>query len=1057
MRETLTILTSAAGQALGKSFIGVSLAEGRFSAGGEFYVSESPVDSLASLSKALSTLEIRSDQTVVRGELLNFGADPVRRTQQYFQAVSRQWCMLDIDGLDAEEATSDPIDLIKYAVEQLPSEFLEVDFWYQFSSSMGIKPGIRVHLWYWLERTCSDDEMKVWLRDYPVDLKLFNPLQMHLTAAPQFKDGAIDPFPCRSGLFAADKGKATVSVPVDLSTRSQAYVAASRPRSHTKSNQLDHTEVIRDPETGLAIDGREKLLFQLSNEVTASLTSENYIPTVEEISDALWTRFTEEADLSVCNGKVWSKDDARQKSIARRRELDEQRFTFLTKSEKTMLFPAEGAAARPNLLSSTDAKIKLDQILSSFFDRLSKGETPRATVRITMGAGKTKETIGKLRGYLKKRWGQLIEVYVPRHDLALEWKMELLGNQNSLGTSQAINAEVIHVRPRTGGSFDAKTNQYQHQILCHRAEYVRELESKGHSVYGNACMSNAANDRCKFFQECDYLDQFREPQNAGSNIVRIYTHTSLFLPRIEFERQQVPNLMIIDEGFIATATNKLPSVEAEDVRQWVRTTHNDKLGLELMECLKNKDGFFSYLEQNGIFSSDFAAVSLAAINPTPPFSSDAAKPHNLRTAKLYKNLNKVLEIARDELKDAGRTKFEQLVYGSHEDAVVVCEHRKIRLSRSTPVLYLDATADPLVTDAYLSGMDLHQVNVRQRAIVSQVYDRTGSNSFWEGKIKNEQTNLSAKTYDSGNDDLSLLVNILNKWVELGEKPLIVGHKEIANFLREHPHLNKDVQIAHFNSLRGSNAYKDCSVIFITGRHQPPVDAIERQARSVFGSGGPALGKDNTSKLPRTQVNYWLSDRSPHSPSGINTQAFSDPRADAVLKQVREAETLQVIARLRLVWADYQKRLFLLSNLPVEIPVDHLIRFNDLMPDKLELELMRMGDLPLTSLGLTKMRADLGYSDDAAKKQVARSKASDPMSLLKQLPTLLRNSVQIATFKAGDRRKTEHTHLFLPKGYSGDPHAATYQLWTEEEVFARLEQGWGEGKVFGLRLSFLYGS
>jgi len=66
-------------------------------------------------------------------------------------------------------------------------------------------------IWYWLERPWSDDEMKVWLRDYPDDLKLFNPLQMHLTAAPQFKDGAIDPFPCRSGLFAADKGKDTVN------------------------------------------------------------------------------------------------------------------------------------------------------------------------------------------------------------------------------------------------------------------------------------------------------------------------------------------------------------------------------------------------------------------------------------------------------------------------------------------------------------------------------------------------------------------------------------------------------------------------------------------------------------------------------------------------------------------------------------------------------------------------------------------------------------------------------------------------------------------------------
>jgi hypothetical protein len=81
----------------------------------------------------------------------------------------------------------------------------------------------------------------------------------------------------------------------------------------------------------------------------------------------------------------------------------------------------------------------------------------------------------------------------------------------------------------------------------------------------------------------------------------------------------------------------------------------------------------------------------------------------------------------------------------------------------------------------------------------------------------------------------------------------------------------------------------------------------------------------------------------------------------VQKQIREAETVQAIARLRLVWADYQKRVFLLSNLPVEMPVDHLIEFNALMPDRLEMELIRTGDLPLTPLGLEKMRPDLGFA------------------------------------------------------------------------------------------------
>ena len=54
----------------------------------------------------------------------------------------------------------------------------------------------------------------------------------------------------------------------------------------------------------------------------------------------------------------------------------------------------------------------------------------------------------------------------------------------------------------------------------------------------------------------------------------------------------------------------------------------------------------------------------------------------------------------------------------------------------------------------------------------------------------------------------------------------------------------------------------------------------------------------------------LSKRSSHTAAAITVPAFSDPRIKAVQKQIREAETVQAIARLRLVWADYQKRVFL---------------------------------------------------------------------------------------------------------------------------------------------------
>ena len=105
-----------------------------------------------------------------------------------------------------------------------------------------------------------------------------------------------------------------------------------------------------------------------------------------------------------------------------------------------------------------------------------------------------------------------------------------------------------------------------------------------------------------------------------------------------------------------------------------------------------------------------------------------------------------------------------------------------------------------------------------------------------------------------------------------------------------------------------------------------------------------------------------------------------------------------------------------------------------------------------------MRRDFGYAGAKARMlfQPDRSKASDPKSLLFTLPTLVRTSTMIAIFKAGNKRKNTHSHLFLPKEYSGDPHTSVFTPYTEAEVLSYLETGWGIGNISDLQLSFLYG-
>ncbi|MDC6454676.1 hypothetical protein PQY68_05465, partial [Planktomarina temperata] len=931
--------------------------------------------------------------------------------------------MIDIDSLAWDSDLSDQQAMLSYAIQQLPPEFQSADCWYHFSSSMGIKDGVNVHLWFWLERTCSDNELKTWLSGCPVDMRMFNPIQIHLTANPQFSDGAVDPYPNRSGLFKAGTGVSTVTVPSDLAFRSAVASKSSKQRIRGKSGLLDPADIIRDPDTGLAIDGRERLMFLLSNQVMQELVTLEHTPSEEEVTDALWNLFCEEADISVVSDRgPWTVADAATKARARLQELDSGKYDFVSRSDRTILVAGAGKVERPKLVGAIEAQSKLNTILSGFFEYLAEGANPRAAIRLTMGAGKTKQTISHLKSYLEDKFQQTIEVYVPRHDLADEWEQSLEG----------INAKVIHVYPRTGGEWNDAIKAFEHPIMCQRAEYVRDLEEKGHSIYGNACLSRTSGEQCSFFGNCSYLDQFRQSGDdlGVENTIRIYTHASLFLSRNEFERQAEPDLVIIDEAFMSSAVSNMHSIPVGDVTQHIRFDGNAQLGFDLVECLTKNQGYLSYLRDKDIGAFEFNAVSVEGLNPATPFSADTTQSRNVRSAKKYKALTKLLEIAAREIEDQGRDSFGQLVHdnrktrnNNRKNEIVVCEYKPIRVPRSAPVLYLDATADSIITEAYLPALQYHRIDVHQLAMVSQVHDRTGSKNFWNSKIGPEQENLSEPTYDPRHNDLASLITILNAWVKAGESPLVVGNKDLCEFLRDHPRLDTGVAVAHFMSLRGSNAFEDRSVVFVTGRNQPPIDGIEQQARAIFGNSGNPLSYDDKENLPLDQVDYWLSARSLQSPAAMTVPSFSDPRIEAVQKQIREAETVQAIARLRLVWADYQKRVFLLSNLPVEMPVDHLIEFNDLMPDRLEMELIKTGDLPLTPLGLEKMRPDLGLSKEATKSLYRRSKANEPTRVFRALPTLARTTVQIATFDAKVNRKTTHRHLYLPKDYSGSPTAS----------------------------------
>jgi hypothetical protein len=121
----------------------------------------------------------------------------------------RRWLMIDLDS--KPEPThfnwlDDPRRAALWAAEMyLPSAWKGVRFFYQYSGGAGIKPGLRLHFWFWLDRAYSTVELKSdFARRYGkdrFDLAIFNPVQPHYTAAPVFENRP-DPLSGRRSGFA---------------------------------------------------------------------------------------------------------------------------------------------------------------------------------------------------------------------------------------------------------------------------------------------------------------------------------------------------------------------------------------------------------------------------------------------------------------------------------------------------------------------------------------------------------------------------------------------------------------------------------------------------------------------------------------------------------------------------------------------------------------------------------------------------------------------------------------------------------------------------------------
>jgi hypothetical protein len=189
-----------------------------------FTVVERPVASIDDAAELLAKVERQPHYMMIRGRPLpDIDRDHALRRKlngrddgsACFEAAPHHVIPLDLDSVECPEGCDplDPETAVKIVAARLPSEFYGVTCWWQFTSSAGLKAGIRLRLFFWGSRPTTDAELKAWLPKSIVDHAIFDPVQPIYVANPIFEEGA-DPVPVRSGLLRGQRD--VVEVPDEI-------------------------------------------------------------------------------------------------------------------------------------------------------------------------------------------------------------------------------------------------------------------------------------------------------------------------------------------------------------------------------------------------------------------------------------------------------------------------------------------------------------------------------------------------------------------------------------------------------------------------------------------------------------------------------------------------------------------------------------------------------------------------------------------------------------------------------------------------------------------------
>jgi hypothetical protein len=584
-------------------------------------------------------------------------------------------------------------------------------------------------------------------------------------------------------------------------------------------------------------------------------------------------------------------------------------------------------------------RIRREVLAELRLDRLPQ-EGERTLVTGGQGTGKSRtcaETIAEL----------------PHRDLSIWWLVpslekadEQAGEYNRLRKADSLLARVVRGR----GALDPRTKHAD--AMCPRHLVVNRAAAMGVNVQKVICDNGCAlRFSCGFQRQATAL---REDPTGVFVMASDYLWLPCPAPR--------PNLVIVDESVIDKASETVsfdPSrIVADDL--WAGGDLDDAMSRRRLALLvraavvEHPGRELAFLRERDVtIEAVREAIShLATREEAQPALDgtmsdkmiadilDAVEARELlKVWRLFRQIRRELPQPRARLNSVWYEPNARVMLGGEierQPRVFVSAVRSPRLAREIPVLALDGTGSlALNRRIFGESMTGERFAVRRDAEVWQVTSKTFSRQSITGTDRRANPISPKKMSEAAR----LRRQVLDLLKMLPGNILLVTYKAAEEVLR--PDLPPHIQTAHFGALRGLNSYEHCKTAVVMGREQPSAQAIEALTR-------PFCATDAEPFIPTGE--YVLQCRGRRMRNGganvTEVQVHSDPRCQALLEQVREAEIAQAVDRVRPVFN--RRRIIVLTNVALDLTIDHALTWPELRPGKFAHAFAQHRVLPLSA-------------------------------------------------------------------------------------------------------------